>query len=390
MNSGNVHLMMDCGGAIEEMAIATPPALFAGPSENGLKSFANLIASLPSELNLSIISEKGSFGPLRKWLEQISPACQVDIIDTPSEGEMTTDDIWIQDSFLVSTRGNRRVFVDIVSERSNSHARWLQAASAGSLEECRIHLAGGNMLVGPDFRIVGTDSIKQTIALTDSERHWKRALLAHQQFDSRHLSLFGYQKGDITEPSPTPEMDREYFQTPFHIDLAVSLTGLQNEQGKPILFVAEVHSTSDPQGPLLPLFASRLDASVARMEAQGFCVLRNKIPYVAPPEHLTDGPPPAWAYWHAYNNVIVENQIRPGEDSPRVWLPQFADVEIHLEPFDMLNRQSWESLGFRVVPVYGATYLARHGGSIRCATKILKRQEINPGSADDWISPSAT
>ena len=116
---------------------------------------------------------------------------------------------------------------------------------------------------------------------------------------------------------------------------------------------------------------------MGRLEAQGFCVLRNKIPYVAPPPLPTGGPPPAWAYWHAYNNVIVENQIRSGEDCPMVWLPQFSDVEEHLEPFDQLNRQAWESLGFRTIPVYGATHLATHGGSIRCASKVLKRQEIN-------------
>lgn len=376
MSSGNFHLMMDCGGAIEEMAIALPPSLFAEPDQPCLKSFANLIASLPAALNLLIISEKGSFDALRKWLEQIPPACQISVVDTPSDGEMTKDDIWIQDPFLVGTSGNRRVYVEIASERSNGHARWLQTASTDSLEEHRIHLAGGNMLVGPDFRIVGTDSIKQTIALTQKDRHWKQALLDHQEFDARHMSLFGYQKGDVAEPSSAPEMDQEYFQAPFHVDLAVSLTGLKNEHGKPILFVAEVHSTADTEGPLLPHFARRLDASVRRLEAQGFCVLRNKIPYVAPPPQPTGGPPPAWAYWHAYNNVIVENQIRTGEDSPIVWLPQFSDVEQHLEPFDELNRQAWESLGFRVVPVYGASYLAPHGGSIRCASKVLKRQDI--------------
>ncbi len=377
MSSGNVHLMMDCGGAIEEMAVALPPALFVEPNEPSLKSFASLIASLPRALNLLIISEKSSFGKLRKWLEQIPPACQISIIDTPSDGEMTKDDIWIQDPFLVSNRDNQRVFIDVVSERSNSHARWLQAASADTLEEHRIHLAGGNMLVGPDFRIVGTDSIKKTVALAQNDRHWKQGLLAHQEFDARHMSLFGYQKGDVTEPSSVAEMDEEYFQAPFHVDLAVSLTGLQNEQGKPILFVAEVHSTADTEGPLLPLFARRLDASAGRLEAQGFCVLRNKIPYVAPPPQQNGGPPPAWAYWHAYNNVIVENQIRSGEDSPMVWLPHFSDVEEHLQPFDELNRQAWESLGFQAIPVYGATYLASHGGSIRCASKVLKRQEIN-------------
>ncbi len=377
MSSGNVHLMMDCGGAIEEIAVALPPALFAEPADPCLKTFENFIASLPKAVNLSVISEKGSFGSLRKWLEQVSPACQITIIDTPSDGEMTRDDIWIQDPFLVGARGNEHICIEIVSERPNSHARWLHGASAGVLEAYRLHLAGGNTLVGPDFRIVGTDSIKQTIALAETDRHWKQALLAHQQIDARHMSLFGYQKGDVTGPSSTPEMDAEYFQTPFHLDLAVSLTGLQDEHGKPILFVAEVHSTADPEGPLLPLFANRLDASVMRLEVQGFCVLRNKIPYVAPPAQLSGGHPPAWAYWHAYNNVIVENEIRSGEDSPFVWLPQFSDVEDHLEPFDVLNRQAWQSLGFQVVPVSGATYLAQHGGSIRCASKVLKRQDIS-------------
>lgn len=379
MSSGHSHLMMDCGGAIEEIAIALPPVLFANPGETALKPLGNLISSLPEAIKLLIISEKSSFAALRKWLEQIPPACEITVVDSPSDREMTKDDIWIQDPFLVSARDNQRVFLDIVSERSNSHARWLHAASGEPLEEHRIHLAGGNMLVGPDFRIVGTDSIKQSIALDETDRHWKRALAAHHNIDARHLSLFGYQKADVSGPSSMREMDEEYFQTPFHIDLAVSLTGLQNEQGRPILFVAEVHSTADPDGPLLPLFANRLDASVMRLEAQGFCVLRNKIPYVVPPARLSGGHPAAWGYWHAYNNVIVENEIRSGEERPNVWLPHFADVEEHLEAFDTLNRQAWEALGFRAIPVFGASYLAPDGGSIRCASKVLRRRNINAG-----------
>ena len=373
MSPGDANLLPDCGGSIEELAIAMPGFLFETAGEPCLRTYGNFVGTLPASLVLLILVEKAWMRQAGAWLERIAPSCRARFVAVPEGWTMTSDDIWIQDSFLIGSHRGERRYIQIVSERSNNHAYWLRTKSSPLHTTHHIHLAGGNTLIGPDYRITGAGSIRHTMSLAYGGRTWEQALEIHRAFDGRPLSLFGYRKSDLDNGAGHRGTNDGFFQMPFHIDLVVSITGLRDVEGRPIVFVARTHASADPDGPVQSVFAERLDAGAERLRRRGFAVRRNKIPYIPPPQHLGGESAPAWGYLRAYNNVIVENESRSGENRPRVWIPHFSDIEPELERFDTHNRRAWESLGFRVNPVFGSSALLPHGGSIRCASKVLKR-----------------
>jgi hypothetical protein len=110
-----------------------------------------------------------------------------------------------------------------------------------------------------------------------------------------------------------------------------------------------------------------LDASLFFLEEQGFAVNRNPVPLAVVSDTGKRLP-------RLYNNVLLENALRPGRSRPQVWVPQFGDREA-LEEFDSRNLAIWQRLGFDPVPVPGWSCLASRNGAIRCVTKALRRNE---------------
>jgi hypothetical protein len=111
--------------------------------------------------------------------------------------------------------------------------------------------------------------------------------------------------------------------------------------------------------------AQRLDGVARGLEERGFRVSRVPLLIGARPEGGGPGFP-----WLSYNNALIE---RVGE-ADRVYLPRYG-----LTPLDDAAKAVWREQGFQVVPVDGLTTSAMYGGALRCALKVLAREDAALG-----------
>lgn len=326
------------------------------------RAFAALAEAMPAGSKLLLVIEETAASLAESWAAHLKLSCDLRIV--PVQGMMGDADLWIQDPFLVAEHDGAPLLLPLPdTDHAGQHAQWLKLAGCRLGPVPRLHLTGGNMLTGSHYRLVGATSIENTKRIGDRPLTTEEALARHADLDARSIHVFGF---TLSCRGGRPSLA----QQPHHLDLVVSLTGIETAGGQPILLVADPRKTFDPDGPRMEGWAEQLDASAARLMADGFAVLRNKVPYVA---HPTYAPNPML---RAYNNVIVENAVRTwqGKTRPLVWVPQFGDLEPELIAYDRANRLAWEALGFEIVPVLGWSALVRAGGAIRCASKVLTRR----------------
>jgi hypothetical protein len=293
----------------------------------------NLVAALPPDVAVKLVCWQQDCAALARWLGTIG-ANHVTLVPVPAP--LRPDALWVQDSFVVHTENRRRTYVRIVSEHPCDTADWLARADQVPVGKSRLRLSGGNLLVGRTFRILGAASVELEAGRPTRARRTS-ALARHAAFDPRPLHLFGYGP----DPHNPPRI-----QEPFHVDLALALTGCRTERGQPIVLLAA------PPKP-----SPELDEAAERLRRDGFCVLRNAVPTAA-------------GGLVAYNNVLVENALRPAEQRPLVFVPQFGGRH---RRFDEYTLRLWHTLGFtpRTVPGWGPFIFP--GGALRCATKVLRR-----------------
>ena len=355
-------LVPDCGGLIEQLAVAMPAFLFTPKSEMKRRAFVALAEAMPAGSELLLMIEETAVGLAEPWAADLKLSCDFQIVLV--QDTMRDVDLWIQDPFLVAEHDGVPLLLPLPdTDHAGQHAQWLTQTGCRLGPAPPLHLAGGNMLTGDRFRLVGATSIENTLRIGDRPLTTEAAMARHAALDARPIHIFGF---TLSCRGGTPSLA----QQPHHLDLVVSLTGVETADGRPILLVADPRKTCDPDGPRMEGWAEQLDASVERLTEDGFAVHRNKVPYLA---HPTYAPNPML---RTYNNVIVENTVRTGQGKtrPLVWLPQFGDLEPELAPYDNANRLAWEALGFEIVPVLGWSALVRAGGAIRCASKILTRR----------------
>lgn len=361
----DLHLVQDCGGLIEELAITVPLRLLSTAQSLKGAALGHLVDALPQGVTLFLMTDDPSAAEFLTWLQALAPVCQIELIATGGDAPIFESEIWSQDSWMAATAGGDLFLRHLThTDRPGRQALWFSAFRHIAYDEPLLHLAGGNTLTGPDFRLLGTQSIDLTRRVGQGPVSADQALARHVAMDPRRLHIFGF-------PLPARAgQPLELRQQPHHLDLVTSLTGLQAPDGRPMILLADPRKTLDPAGPRMQGWAEQLDASADRLEAEGFCVIRNKVPYLPHPVY---SPNPNL---RAYNNVFLENAIRhdAGQTRPLVWLPQFGDLEPDLTPYDAENRRVWEGLGFTVVPVYGWSALVRSGGAIRCASKVIRRK----------------
>ena len=359
------RLVPDCGGLIEEVALTLPPFLLAPAQAAKRRALGNLAEALPAGVALILLAEEPMAVAVEDWAAGLRLRCTPRILATAPTGTTRDADLWTQDTFLAAEHDGATVLLPLLhTDHPGQHAQALTRGLAGATRSIiaapPLHLAGGNMLTGADFRLVGAASIENTRLVGDRPMTSDEALVRHRALDERPLYLFGF-------PLPTRERPQPLAQQPHHLDLVLSLTGKITAAGKPLLLLADPRSTLNPDGPRMAGWAEQLDATAERLEADGFAVQRNKVPYLAHPAYA---PNPSL---RAYNNVMLENALRPGRSQPLAWLPHFGDLEPDLEVYDRANRAIWQSLGFEVVPVPGWSALVRAGGVLRCAAKVLRR-----------------
>ncbi len=371
-------LLPDCGGAIQEIAVALPQGCFGRNPALGtlLVALGHFLHSLPAGVAVKALVDPTTEADAGRWLDGLGLAAEgravaAPLADTGNSGGTE----WIQDGVLVVAAESGSTFVRPQNGAAPDYASILSTASGSTAEAGAFALAGCNLLVGPDFKLVGQDSIDLTQALIDREGASDTAFKRLARLDERQLYVVGYGYGE-TRAAPTPgSVGDSYRLQQFGgaIDRFISLTGLQTVDGRPKIVVADAKLAGNGRAADFPPIPAALDATAKRLALLGFEVFRNAVPFVPGARQAGLGP-------RLYNNVIVENEVRPGHGGPLVWLPQFGDREPWLAPFDSYNSGLWRGLGFEPVAVQGWARLSTQG-ALRSASKVLRR---NAGFRFPW------
>ncbi len=364
-------LVPDCGGVIQEIAIAVVPGCFSGdPLLSALLSaLGNFAGTLPPGVLLHVLGTAETRNSIDEWLGELRLGCETAFVEAGLSGGADTSEFWMQDQLLVLRYTGSAKFLQQDCENPGDHAEWLSRVMGIPAQRACVHLPGGNLLVGPDFLLTGQDSIDLTQAIIDREGSDDTAFLRLSAIDNRPLFVVGYGSGEQKNETPRagawsdPYRLRQYGG---HIDRFIALTGLKTVEGRPKIVVADAKLGPGGRTAELGSISRALDATANRLDLLGFEVLRNPVPFVPALGDRQLRP-------RLFNNVLVENEKRDGRSRPLMWLPQFADAEPLLAPFDAENFELWHDLGFEPVPVYGWAKLTVAMGAVRCATKVLKR-----------------
>lgn len=374
--TGSLSLVPDCGGLIRTIAIALPASFFADDrpdnSVSPLVPIGNLLSALPFDVTAIVIVDRISLLPAQNWLDRLGATCTATLM--PLDGNSGVAHPWIQDMFHV--RAGKEGVGELVMTAGNALAGQLADRLGFAVEFSDVALAGGNQLVGPDFRLVGHSSLQDDggvgrSAANDRHERWQRV----QALDGRTVHSFGYRPEDLGNASASSDHSSTRASAPamaggkmhqcgFHVDQFVSVTGLRRD-GHPLLLVAEPVAFDGCDARAATDLKRKLDASALSLARQGFAILRNPIPVLPAIDTKKCLP-------RLYNNVFLENVTRSSQKRPFVWIPHFGDTEA-LGIFDRENRQMWESLGFNAVGIAGWSHLASRNGALRCATKVINR-----------------
>lgn len=365
-----MKLLADCGSLVRRIALAIPAAFFDGINRPGdwapLVPIGNLLESMPGGIEAILLVDRIVMAPAERWVAGLTSVCDVTVCPV-SDAAHPISTPWLQDVFhvreLSSVSGAWREYLSFPGAGAVMDLATLKGAASKILP---FHLDGGNQLVGSDFRIIGHSDLGRMEAI--------------RTLDDRPVHVFGYRVNDLVRP-PTdlkgmPEADHQdlasgmrqhsgMHQFGYHVDQFVTLTGLERS-GKPLLVVGE--PVADGRFPRAIDVARRsLDASVLLLKEQGFAVIRNQVPFAVTADTRKLLP-------RLYNNAMLENDIREGNDRPLIWLPQFSDSEA-LDETDQSNAALWEDLGFEVRKVFGWSHLASRNGALRCISKVIERRE---------------
>lgn len=369
-------LVPDCGGLIRTVALALPAAFFAerrvDDTVSPLIPIGNLLSALPSDIMAVVVIDSASLASARNRLANLPIRCISELV--PLSGNDNIPHPWIQDMFHVraSDRG-RGVAPELILAAENSIGPGLAAYLGAAVTHSDVALAGGNQLVGPDFRLVGHSSL-----VDDSGIARQAAVPADRRrkiegLDGRSVHSFGYRPQDLgnvpfdllaVQVDPAL-IEGKMHQCGFHVDQFVSVTGLERD-GRPLLLLADPVAHGGNLRAATEL-KQKLDASALSLARQGFAIERNPVP-VAPAIDTNKCLP------RLYNNVVLENVTRPGQKRPFVWIPHFGDTET-LEEFDAMNRKIWDGLGFQPIGVAGWSHLSSRNGALRCAIKTIDRDQ---------------
>lgn len=370
-NQPPAALVSDCGGAIEEIAIAPVPGCFGDNALLGalLTALGNFATTLPNELLLRVLGTAATRDAIERWADGLGLACRTSFVEADLSQAADTSDVWMQDPMLVLQGADGATYLRQDCENPGDHAAWLSRSTGIPVERIAVHLAGGNLLVGPDFLLTGQDSIDMTQAIIDREGGGETAFERLSAIDARRLYVAGYGYGEQTSDMPRagnwsdPYRFRQYGG---HIDRFIALTGLKTADARPIIVVGDARLGPRGREAEFGPAAKRLDQTAERLALLGFAVRRNPVPFVPA---IGDRQLRA----RLYNNLLVENEIRRGRTRPLVWLPHYGEAEPELADFDAENAALWEGLGFEVIGLHGWARPTLAMGALRCASKVLRR-----------------
>ena len=352
------------------------------------QGFRAVLEGLPAHTIRTVACHAEVVASVEDWLEEMELGDRSEVLPLEDGRRFT---VWAQDTCVVQTRraGETRLLTPSSFPRMDDAWVLAQAAEGLSLPTASTDLffQGGNVLVGDDFWLLGTDALLQT--LKQGPHRDEGAVLRDfaELFDHRRrLILVGT---DLSVPSamsrPTPvevASDGEAWEELIHtgspsgtrqplfdLDTFLSLAG-RRPDGRYRILVGDPRLAAEIAGTPLPVHAvpDVFDDVARQLDALGFDVHRNPLPLV---HH--DDPVLRRRRWYfaTANNVLTE---ATGARA-RVWLPTYGDAD-HPElcDVDARNAAIWEDLGFDVQTLPPFHVFARGLGAVRCMCKILDRR----------------
>ncbi|MGH9263591.1 MAG: hypothetical protein ACRD1D_02760 [Acidimicrobiales bacterium] len=360
-------------------------------------TYADLLRLLPASCAITVLAHPAVADDLDRIIERERPANRPTVVLSPAYLAFS---VWAEDGYVAVTDAGREppvtflvepfsfprygdgLIADLVAEATD-----LQATQAP------LYFQGGNVLVGDDFVLVGSDYLARTL---ETWADYGPVLpgggspveQAHQLFTetfdpARKLHFIGLTRpipDDLLAPRPIVVDGEEWtedvgagagsLQPIFHIDMFLSLAGRDPGTGRYRVLVGSPAAAAELLGEQLPdhALALEFDSIARRLQRLGFDVTRTPLPRV-----YVDYPDARVRQWYfaTANNCLVEID----GSSRRVWLPTYGHGPwAALAATDEANRGIWEGLGFEVVQLGDFHPFAQNLGALHCVKKYLARR----------------
>lgn len=392
----NPRLVPTADGGLKSIVFTIPAYAFNGENNPVWKVYQDLILKLPQQTSIYILAHDSIAGSLTEWIAAHKLDGRVELRQVPDRYSMT---IWAEDSFeLVTENGT----ADLCLVQPHSHRRTddgnigyrVSEAFGWKLSKVPLYFEGGNMLVGDDFILLGTDHAVETY------RDWSGNLLKAGQSISktiaelfqryldkdRILYFVGCSMQLPAQQRRTVTINGEQWtelifmkngggtvQPIFHIDMFITLAG-RNSEGKyqlligdPAMAAGMLHQTNNAL-----TTPDAFDEVADTLKRLGFEVIRNPLPLV-----YVDDPGIKVRKWYfaSYNNALV--QVK--QDNERtVWLPTYGHGHWpELALTDQENKRIWQELGFTVIQLADFHPFAENAGSAHCIKKYIREVQGN-------------
>jgi hypothetical protein len=402
-------------GSIKSMLLTIP----AGNTDGEFAAiYEALLQTLPAGVKFVCLVNTASRSAVEAWLQTYGRATSADVVEAPDHVGFS---LWAQDAYAVSTTSaNETFFVEPLSFLRYADAvisDYITTATTLRNFQTPLYFQGGNILIGDDFWLIGVDYPTKTLQYVENAilpnpgetpEQLVRRLFSDYLDVQRTLHYVG---STVPVPSEDIVLAKEggrYFvdlvyqgnhegtaQPLFHIDMFLTPAG-RGPSGRYRLLVG------DPSlGPAAPSPSAtgynmqRVYDAIAKSLETRFEILRNPLPLTfhsekIPVSALNQPQDPdlyaiyeeltnaglsevdlrSW-YFATANNALVQND--PADR--RVWLPTYGHgaTYTYLQASDKVNRQLWESLGYRVTELPSFHRLARGLGAVHCIQKYLAR-----------------
>jgi hypothetical protein len=371
-------LLSDFEGSATMIAIATPGK---GVLRNPHATLAKALGDLPSLLHprCKIIWVNGSLGdPIAPFEIDGRVVIPVQI---QTGDKMPGRMVWMQDPFVCQHHAGVTTLVlpSHANGREQAMVQQISLYLGWEAQAVNLHLEGGNMLQIGDALLLGKDLAYQNgIAQLKTWLHPNRA--AWETLESKFCAVFGTKRvvwvgtrHQVVLPVGCEAIVKTTWQPLFHLDLFLLNAGV-NHRGNPRIFLGELFNIdhlelSDDDHAALAVLRDALDEIGLQLlgDFPGLEIARLPILTVLQANRLS-----VQSLCNGWTEVTAgEKQAFLPDFRKSTLYPTYQD---QVDQAHLLAEASLENWGFctRWVDM-NFSQLAREGGALHCAVKILER-----------------
>ena len=385
-------LVATAAGAMTRLLLTIPSYAVRGGAANPYGVvYRDLLARLPAQTQLVILTHAGVADAVREWVSAAEREALVELVATD---DFLGFSVWAEDAYVVIADGDDgHAFVEPAAFPRYGDALVadeVAPATGLALYQAPLHLQGGNVLIGDDFFFVGIDypllTFEEGILTAPTQAAQDELLrqVYRRYLDARRTFVA------VGTRLPVPQAARRRFelqgevweeeiyagnapgtrQPIFHIDMFISLAG-HGPDGRARVLIGDPREAARLTGePLQPHAMAPVFDDIARsLAARGFDVIRTPLPLVYADD--VEARVRSW-YFATSNNVLVH---APQGERPSVFMPTYAHGPFAdaLAATDRRNAEIWAGLGYDVVALADFHPFASGLGAAHCIKKYLAR-----------------